>query len=114
MRIAVVHDWLTSYGGAERVLAEMLSVFPEADLFVLVDFLPAEQRGFLNGRRPVTSLIQRLPFARKHFRAYLPLFPFAIEQLSLSDYDVVVSSSYAVAKGVLTRPDQLHICYCHS
>lgn len=112
MKIAFVHDWLVTYAGAEKVLEQMVECFPEADLFSVVDFL--EERSFLKGKRATTSFIQRLPFARKKYRAYLPLMPFAIEQLDLSQYDVVVSSSHAVAKGVLTGPDQVHISYVHS
>ena len=113
-RIGIVHDWLPVYAGAERVLEQMLSVFPESALYSLIDFLPDEQRGFLQGRDVTTSFIQRLPFARRFYRHYLPLAPMAIEQFDLTDHDVVVSSSYAVAKGVLTRADQLHISYVHS
>lgn len=114
MKIAIICDWLVTYAGAERVLEQMLEVFPEADLFALVDFVPEEQRGFLHGKQPRTTFIQHLPGARKHYRQYLPLMPLAIEQLDLSGYDVVLSSSHCVAKGVLTGPDQLHISYVHS
>jgi len=113
-RVGVVHDWLPVYAGAERVLEQMLHVFPESALYSLIDFIPPEQRDFLQGRPVETSFIQRLPFAQRHYRHYLPLAPMAIEQFDLSDHDVVISSSYAVAKGVLTRPDQLHISYVHS
>jgi glycosyltransferase involved in cell wall biosynthesis len=114
MKIAIVHEWLDSYAGSERVLEQMLIAFPEADLFALCDFLPENERGFLNGRVPRTSFIQRLPFARKRFRNYLQLMPIAVEQFDLSGYDVVVSSSHAVAKGVITGPGQRHISYVHS
>jgi glycosyltransferase involved in cell wall biosynthesis len=113
-KIAIVHEWFDTYAGSERVVAQMLDVFPEADVFALVDFIPAEQRGFLKNKKVTTTFIQHLPFARKYFRNYLPLFPYAIEQLDLSDYDIIISSSHAVAKGVLTNGEQLHICYCHS
>jgi glycosyltransferase involved in cell wall biosynthesis len=114
MKIAIVHEWLSTYGGSERVLEQMLDVFPQADLFSVVDFVPSEERGFLRGRVPTTTFIQNLPFARKRFRGYLPLMPLAIEQLDLSAYDIVLSSSHAVAKGVLTGPHQMHISYVHS
>lgn len=114
MKTAIVHDWLVVYAGAERVLEQMLHVIPDADLFSLIDFLPDSERGFLGGRRARTSFLQRLPGARSHYRNYLPLMPLAIEQFDLSGYDLVVSSSYAVAKGVLTGPDQLHLCMCYS
>lgn len=114
MKIAIVCDWLVTLGGAEKVLAEMLACYPQADLFAVVDFLSEQQRGFLNGKQATTTFIQRLPFAKRNYRRYLPLMPLAIEQLDLSAYDVILSSSHAVAKGVLTGPDQLHICYIHS
>jgi len=109
-----MHDWLPVYGGAERVLEQIINVFPEADLFSMVDFIPPGQRGFLQNKPVRTSFIQRLPFARTKYRSYLPLMPVAVEQFDFSPYDLILSSSYAVAKGVITGPDQLHICYCHS
>ena len=114
MRIAIVHDWLVVYAGAERVLEQMLACYPDADLFSLVDFLPAGQRVFIRNKPVITSFIQRLPRARKKYRGYLPLMPLAVEQFDLSAYDLVISSSHAVAKGVLTGPDQLHLCMCYS
>lgn len=114
MRIAVVHDWLTGIAGAEKVLEQILLVFPQADLFSLVDFLPAHQRCSILNKTVQTSFIQKLPFARKKYRGYLPLMPLAVEQFDLGNYELVISSSHAVAKGVLTMPEQLHICYCHS
>lgn len=112
--VAIVHDWLVVYAGAERVLEQMLACYPESDLFSLVDFLPADQRAFIRNKPVSTSFIQRLPKARKKYRAYLPLMPLAVEQFDLSAYDLVISSSHAVAKGVLTGPDQLHLCMCYS
>lgn len=114
MKIAIVHDWLVTYAGAERVLEQMLAVYPDADLYSLIDFLPDAERQFLRGKPVRTSFLQQLPGARKHYRRYLPLMPLAIEQFDLANYDLVISSSYAVAKGVLTGPDQLHICMCYS
>lgn len=113
-RVALVHDWLPVYAGAERVLEQMLHLFPNADLFSLIEFLPPDQRAFLQGRPVQTSFIQRLPFARRAYRYYLPLAPLAIEQFDLRGYDLVISSSYVVAKGGLTTADQLHISYVHS
>ena len=114
MKIAIVHDWLVTYAGAERVLEQMLACFPGADLFALVDFLPDGQRSFIQDKRVKTSVIQKLPFARTKYRQYLPLMPLAVEQLDVSGYDLVISSSHAVAKGVITGPDQLHLCMCYS
>jgi len=114
MRVAVVHDWLVTYAGAERVLEQMLGVYPEADLYSLIDFVPEAERGFLGGRNVQTSFLQRLPGMRRRYRSFLPLMPLAIEQFDLSGHDLVLSSSYAVAKGVLTGPDQLHLCMCYS
>ncbi len=114
MKTAVVHDWLVTYAGAEMVLEQILNCFPQADLFSLVDFLPPDSRGFIQNKKVATSFIQRLPFAKGRYRSYFPLMPIAIEQFDLSGYDLVISSSYAVAKGVLTGPDQLHLCMCYS
>lgn len=114
MRVAIIHDWLTEYAGAERVLEQILSCYPQADLYSVVDFMPAEKREFLQGKPCHTSFIQTLPFARTQFRKYLALMPLAVEQFDLSSYEIVLSSSHAVAKGIITGPDQLHICYVHS
>lgn len=110
MRVALVHDWLVTYAGAERILEELVKLYPDADIFSLVDFLPADRRAFIANKPVKTSFIQRLPFARKHFRWYFALFPVAIQSLDFSGYDLVVSVSFSVAKGVMTDPDQLHIC----
>src|SRR5690349_19584572 len=114
MRVAVVHEWLETYAGSEQVCDQMLRIWPQADLFTLVDVMPEADRGFLNGRPVRTSFIQRMPFARKHFRKYLGLMPIAVEQFDLSGYDLVLSSNHAVAKGVITGPGQLHVSYVHS
>lgn len=114
MKIAIIHDWLVTYAGAERVLEQMLTVFPTADLYSTVDFLPDNQRSFIQNKAVKTSFIQKMPFAKSKYRQYLPLMPLAIEQFDLSAYDLVISSSHAVAKGVLTGPDQLHLCMCYS
>jgi len=112
VKIAIVHDWLVVGGGAEKVLQRMIECFPRADIFTIVDFL--EDRTCIQNRPVHTSFIQKLPFARKRYRSYLPLMPLAIEQFDLSAYDLILSSSYAVAKGVLVGPDQLHVSYVHS
>ena len=114
MKIAIVHEWLQDFAGSERVLEQMLLCYPDADLFAVADFLPPGQRGFLHGHTPITSFIQRLPFARRLFRQYVGLMPLAVEQFDLSGYDLVLSNSHAVAKGVLTGPDTVHVSYVHS
>ncbi len=114
MRVAVVHDWLYVFGGAERVLQSILRCLPGADMFTLFDVLSAEDRAKIGFAEAHTSFLQRMPGIARRHRLYLPLMPLAIEQLDLSGYDLVVSSSYAVAKGVLTGPDQLHLSYVHS
>ena len=111
-RIALIHDWLDTWRGGENVLAALVGLFPQADLYAVVDFLPDEFRARIDGRRATTTFVQRLPFARRHFRAYLPLMPRAIESLDLRDYDLVISCSHAVAKGVRTHRGQRHLCYC--
>ena len=112
MNIAVVHDWLDTWRGGERVLAEIVRIFPDADLFALVDFLSEADRARLNGKRATTSFLQQMPFSAATFRAWLPLFPRAIESLDVARYDVIISTSHAVAKGACTNRRQLHICYC--
>lgn len=114
MRVAVVQDWLSESGGAEKVTRELVDLY-NADVFALVDFLDDEDRArILQGKKATTSFVQWLPFARKRFRWYLPLFPRAIEGLDLSGHDLIISSSYAVAKGVRKRPEQKHVCYIHT
>lgn len=114
MRVAVVCDWLVTYAGAEKVLEQILQIFPEADLFAVVDFIPEGQRDFILDKPVATTFIQKMPKAKKKYRNYLPLMPMAIEQLDVSGYDLIISSSHCVAKGILTGPDQVHISYVHS
>ncbi|MEW8625385.1 MAG: glycosyltransferase family 4 protein [Candidatus Thiodiazotropha sp.] len=113
-KVAIIHDWLTVYGGGERVLEQILNVFKQAHLYTLVDYLSEKDRKFVKDRKITTSFIQSLPFSEKYYRQYLFLMPYAIENFDLSEYDIIISSSHAVAKGVLTGPDQLHISYVHS
>jgi glycosyltransferase involved in cell wall biosynthesis len=114
MKIAIVCDWLVTYAGAECFLAELLKCYPDADLFSLIDFMDDEGRAKLLGKKAQTTFLQKIPFVKKYYRSLLPLMPLAIEQLDLSQYDLIISSSHAVAKGVITGPDQLHISYVHS
>ena len=114
MRVAVIHDWLYTVGGAERVLSAILRCFPQADLHCLFDLMEEPARQQVGYQHSINSFIQKMPFLKRRHRLYLPLMPLAIEQLDLRGYDLVISSSYAVAKGVLTGPDQLHVSYVHS
>ncbi|WP_254065499.1 MULTISPECIES: glycosyltransferase [unclassified Acidisoma] len=114
MRVAIVHEWLETFAGSESVLEQLLLCFPTAEVFAVVDFMKTEDRAFLQGRKVHTTFIQRLPQARKQFRKYLGLMPLAIEQFDLTGFDLIISSSHAVAKGVITGPDQIHISYVHS
>jgi len=114
MRVAIVHDWLYVLGGAERVLKELLACYPGADVFTLFDVLSDEDRAAIGFEKSRTSFLQRIPRIGKIHRALLPLMPLAIEQFDFSGYDLVISSSCAVAKGVITGPDQVHVAYVHS
>lgn len=114
MKTAIIADWLVTYAGSERVLEQMIACYPDADVFAVIDVVPEASRGFLQGKRPQTTCIQRLPRVGRWYQRYLPLMPLAIEQLDLSGYDLILSSSHAVAKGVIVGPDQLHISYVHS
>jgi len=114
MRVELVHDWLTVLAGSERVLAAMAAVYPDAPIHTLVHD-PRGTAGTVFAERDIrTSFTQRLPLARTRYRAYLPLMPFAVEQLDVSDAEAVVSSHHAVAHGVVTRADQLHVAYMHT
>ncbi|MDS7876046.1 glycosyltransferase family 4 protein [Klebsiella pasteurii] len=114
INIGIVADWLVTYAGSEKVIKEFIDVFPSAELYSVVDFLSDSNRALLAGKHAHTTFIQNIPFAKSKYQKYLPLMPLAIEQLDMSGHDVILSSSHAVAKGVLTGPDQLHISYVHS
>ncbi len=115
LKYALVHEWLTpdATGGSELVVRDILDRV-DADLYALIDFESSNPKSYLYKRQIGTTFLQYLPLAKSGVQKYLPLLPLAIEQLDLRQYDVILSSSHAVAKGVLTTPDQLHICYCHS
>jgi glycosyltransferase involved in cell wall biosynthesis len=114
LRVAIVHEWPVVYAGSEQVVAGMLEVLPQAELYVLVHD-PEKLKGTpLEGVPTQTSFIQSLPGAKRWYRSYLPLLPLAVEQFDLRSYDLVISSSHAVAKGAITRADQLHISYVHT
>jgi glycosyltransferase involved in cell wall biosynthesis len=114
MKVALIQEWLVSVGGSDKVVKAISEVFPEADIYTLVaNRKTCDELGF-DYSKIKTSFIQQLPFGRTKHRMYLPLMPLAVEQFDLREYDIIISSSHAVAKGVLTKSDQLHICYCHS
>ncbi|GAB4189243.1 MAG: hypothetical protein Fur006_30350 [Coleofasciculaceae cyanobacterium] len=115
LKYALVHEWLTpkATGGSELVVQEILQHI-DADVYALIDFESTNPQSYLFGRTIGTTFLQHLPWARNGVQKYLPLLPIAIEQLDLRGYDVILSSSHAVAKGILSTPQQLHICYCHT
>ncbi|NEO29304.1 MAG: glycosyltransferase family 4 protein [Symploca sp. SIO3C6] len=115
LKYALVHEWLTpkATGGSELVVQEILKHI-DADLYALIDFESTNPQSYLFGSKIGTTFLQNFPFAGSGVQKYLPLLPLAIEQLDLREYDVILSSAHAVAKGVLTSPQQLHICYCHT
>lgn len=113
-KTALITDWLVTYAGAERVVESFVNIYPDIEICSVVDFIHPDKRDFLANKNTQSSFIQKLPGAKKHYQKYLPLMPLAIEQLDVSSASIVISSSHAVAKGVLTGPDQLHISYVHS
>jgi len=115
LKKALINDWYYVNGGAEKVIHSLNSVWDDFDHFALIDFLNDDDRNFiLNGKKAKTSFIQQLPTAKQNHRKFLQLFPLAIEQFDLSRYDLIISSSSSVAKGIRRNKKQLHICYCHS
>ncbi|MGL5257632.1 MAG: glycosyltransferase, partial [Proteocatella sp.] len=113
MKVAIVHEWLSVYGGSERVTEIFHEMFPEAPIYCLVydeENMPERFKSY----DIRTTFIQKMPFAKKKYQNYLPLMPRAYEELNLIEYDLVISSSSACAKGVITRSDAIHICYCHT
>jgi glycosyltransferase involved in cell wall biosynthesis len=111
LRVALVHDWLTGMRGGEKCLEVLCEMFPEADLFTLVHRRGSVSRT-IEARTVRESWIARLPAGRSHYRWYVPLYPMAVESFDLTGYDLVVSTSHCAAKGVVTRADTLHVCYC--
>src|SRR5262245_39238754 len=110
-RVALVHDWLTGMRGGERCLEVFCELFPDADLFTLLH-VPGSVTPVIERRRVVASFIQRLPGAASRYRTYLPLYPAAIGRFDLRGYDLILSSSHAVAKGIRCAPGTPHVCYC--
>lgn len=113
MKVAIVHDWIVNIGGAEKVLTTFLELFPSADLFTLVADKETLKKLRIS-QKVYESFISNLPFGRRNYSFYLPLMPVAIEQFDLSKYDLIISSSHCVAKGILTKSYQIHVCYCHT
>ncbi|MEF3304497.1 glycosyltransferase [Paenibacillus sp. GYB003] len=113
MKIALVHDYLNQYGGAERVLEVFMEMFPDAPVYTLIANLSKMPERFKEADIR-TSFIQSIPFSKNHYKKMLGLFPIAVEQMDLRNYDLVLSSSSAFVKGVLTTPSQIHVCYCHT
>ena len=113
MKVAIVRDWMSNVGGGGRVLTHLKEMYPDAPIYTSIkdlDRIPAHMRGW--DIRP--SFLQRVPFARRRYQAFLPLMPLAFEQFDLREYDLVLSTSSACAKGVITGPDTVHICYCYT
>ncbi|EIX9779714.1 glycosyltransferase family 4 protein [Klebsiella pneumoniae] len=114
MNVGIVADWLVSYAGAERVIKEMIDIYPDSKLYAVIDFLSNNARESFHGKQAETTFIQKMPYSKTSYQKYLPLMPLAIEQLDVSEHEILLSSSHAVAKGILSGPDQLHISYVHS
>ena len=115
MKIALAHDYLNQYGGAERVLEKLAEMFPEAPIFTLLyhpENIPANS--IIHQRKIITSFLQKIPLAKKYHRPFIFAAPSAIEELDLSDYDLVISSSANFAKGIVTRSNTVHLTYCHT
>lgn len=113
MKIAIVHEWLTVYGGSERVVEALHSLYPDAPIYCLVyDEQRMPKRFKQYDIRP--TFLQKVPFAKKYYQMFLPIMPYAYEQLDLTDYDIVITSSSSCSKGVITRSDALNICYCYT
>lgn len=113
MKVALVHDYLNQMGGAERVVMAFHEIFPDAPIYTSI-YDPQRVDPAFQGMDIRTSFMQKLPLVTKHHQPYLPLYPFAMESLDLRGYDLVLSSSSAFGKGVITRPETMHICYCHT
>lgn len=112
MRVAIVCDWIKDWGGAELVLADLLEMYPQADIYTSVFF--QDKNPIFKWRKVVTSFIQKIPVLNKSHKLALTLRPIAFESFDLSEYDLVISSTSAESKWVITKPDTLHICYCHT
>lgn len=115
LKVAIIHDWFITIGGAEKVLSQLLQLYPNADVFCVVDFFNEPQRNkILLGKSTKKTFIQRLPFSRQLYRFMVPFFYKSIEKFDLKEYDLIISSSHSIAKGVRKSEGQIHICYCHT
>ena len=115
LRVAIIHDWFITIGGAEKVLSQLLQLYPDADVFCVADFFNSNQRDkILLGKNTKKTYIQQLPFSRKLYRFMVPFLYKSIERFDLNEYDLILSSSHSIAKGVRKSKDQIHICYCHT
>lgn len=113
MRVAIVHDWLTGMRGGEKVLEILCEIFPESDIFTLIHIYGSVSK-IIESKKIYTSFLQKIPFSKSRYRSFLPLFPLAIESFDMRNYDIVLSSSHCVAKGIVTSSSTIHICYCHT
>lgn len=113
-RVAILHDWLDKKAGAENVLEQILKIYPDADIFTLVDFMDEKDRSFISGHEVFTSFIQKLPFAKKFFRFYFILFPIAVYFFNLKKYKIIISSSHSYVKNINKLKNQKHFCYCYT
>ncbi len=115
MRVAIIHDWFISPGGSEKVVQKLIQLFPEADVYSLINvFSKDDINKFIIGKEVKTSFLQKIPWIKKYYRFFFPLFPLAMKSFNLSHYDLVISSSHSVAKGAKIRKGQMHICYIHT
>jgi len=114
MKAAIVHDWIVTLGGSEKVLKEIYNLYPSADIYTLFFKEETAQRLGIEPYKIKSSFLKKFPRINKSYRNYLLFFPLAVEQFDLSGYDLIISSSHAVAKGVITHSHQLHICYCYT
>lgn len=114
LNVGIVADWLVAFAGAERVVKDMVDIYPDCEIYTAIEYLNEDARQLFSSKKIHTSFAQKLPRAKTKYQKYLPFLPLAIEQLDVSKHDIILSSSHAIAKGVLTGPDQLHISYVHS
>lgn len=114
-KIAIVHDWFITIGGAEKVLNQLLLTYPEADVFCVLDCFDSKQRSkILLNKETKSTYLNKIPLAKKYYRLLVPVFYKAIEKIDLKGYDIIISSSHSIAKNIITSNNQIHFCYCHT